>query len=399
MFGGMHIAARQAYASAGKLFKLHLDLLYQCDLDCEHCYLDDKKRKILPTDFWKGVIDQAADLGVFSIIMSGGEIFLRKDLLELVAHARGRGLFVHLKTHGGHIDATVAATLNTLGVSSVALSYYATDAAIHDAITRRPGSHAATRSALVHLAQAGLITVASCVVMQRNRAHWRDVIAECDALGVITSVDGQIQSALSGDRFPHALALDLADAIAIERHHMEGDTDCGTPDASDGSLSIERPAAWGDKKNCGAGHTSLYVSPEGDVTPCVMWPMPLANLNTTRLSEIWSTNARLSGVRALRQHDRELCGTCEVREHCEFCAGQSWVETKTPTAALQHFCHKTRAKTLARAAALNLPEPPMPAGLRLRTAAEGDTTGLRTAAEGAAALSPGKPRFVVRAAP
>lgn len=371
MFGGMHIAARKAYASAGMLFKLHLDLLYQCDLDCEHCYLDDKKRKILPTDFWKGVIDQAADLGVFSLIMSGGEIFLRKDLLDLIAHARARGLFVHLKTHGGHIDAAVATTLATLGVSSVALSYYATDPAIHDAITRRPGSHAATRQALELLANAGIITVASCVVMQRNRDHWRDVIAECEGLGVITSVDGQIQSALSGDRFPHALALDLADAIAIERHHLEGDTDCGTNDAGN---------TWGDKKNCGAGHTSLYVSPEGDVTPCVMWPMPLANLRTTPLSDIWSTNTRLHDVRAMRQRDRDLCATCEVREHCEFCAGQSWVETKTPTSALQHFCLKTRAKTLARAAALNLPEPPLPAGLR------------------ADADSP-KPRFVVRLAP
>ena len=85
MIAGLHRELRRAYAQAGMLYELHLDLLYQCDLDCEHCYLDDKSRRILPTDFWRDVIDQAADLQVASLLLSGGEIFLRKDLVDLIA--------------------------------------------------------------------------------------------------------------------------------------------------------------------------------------------------------------------------------------------------------------------------------------------------------------------------
>ena len=385
MLGPVAKEMRRAYQAQGMLFKLHLDLLYQCDLDCEHCYLDDKKRRILPTAFWLDVLDQAAGLGVFSLLMSGGEIFLRKDLFELIAHARKRGIFVHLKSHGGFIDAAVAARLAELGVSSVSLSYYATDPAIHDAITRRPGSHAKTRAALGHLASAGILTLASCAVMQKNRDAWQAVIAECEALGVMVSIDGQMQSALSGDPFPKALALELDDAVQLEREMLaRHGEDC----------AIAGPAAladdWGSHKNCAAGHSSFYVSPEGDVTPCVMWPMPLGNLAAgDRLADLWSGGAavspsaagKLDGIRATRSRDRSLCMTCEVREDCEFCAGQAWIANGDANQIVISFCTKTRAKTLAKAAALGLPEPPLPAGLRDLSPA------------------PPRPRFQIRVAP
>jgi radical SAM protein with 4Fe4S-binding SPASM domain len=365
MFDGLHRKARAAWLSAGMLFELHLDLLYQCDLDCVHCYLDDKARRILPTDFWRDVLDQAAELGVFSVLMSGGEIFLRKDLLALIAHARARGLFVHLKSHGGLIDADVAAELARLGVSTVSLSYYANDAAVHDTITRRPGSHAKTRAALEHLARAGLITVAAIPVIAQNRHLWRETVAEVEALGAYAGLNGVMMAAHSGDPFPRDLNIDV-EALA----ELEGFTSSRIVRlAESGAPALDADAAGGDaewdsQKNCGAGHSMLYVSPEGDVTPCVSWPMPMANLaRGDRLRDIWERNTSLARVRAYRHADRAVCRACPVREDCDFCAGQSWVETKDPMAAITNACHKTRAKTLARARAAGLPEPPMPAGL------------------------------------
>ena len=382
MHGGLATQARRAYEAAGMLFTLHLDLLYQCDLDCEHCYLDDKRREVLPTAFWIDVLDQAAALGVFSVILSGGEVFLRKDLLELIAHARRRGLFVHLKSHGGHIDRTVARRLAAVGPSTVMLSYYASDAAIHDAITRRPGSHARARAALAHLVESGITTIASCLVMHRNRDAWPALVAECRTLGVQVVVDRTVQGALSGDPFPLDLALGLADAVAVERQLLEHATD-------DCAIAAPMPHAdWGDRKSCTAGHSSLYVSPEGDVMPCVMWPLPLGNLaRGDRLADLWRGGpgaGQLDRIRAQRRRDRAVCATCEVREDCDFCAGQAFVQSGDPGAAITSFCLKTRAKTLARAARLGLPEPPLPAGLVEHPDGPG---------------GPKPPRFVVRAAP
>ena len=356
MLAGLNQAVRSAYHAAGMLYELQLDLLYQCDLDCEHCYLDDKSKRILPTSFWLDVIDQAADLQVFTLLLSGGEVFLRKDLLAVIGHARARGLFVHLKSHGGGIDAPTARRLAELGVSSVWLSYYATEPSVHDAITRRPGSHAATRAAIDHLRAAGVTVLVACAVMQRNRDHWRDVVRECEALGVSVSLDGEIRAAHSGATFPRDTALTEPDLVDLERFKLARlGGDCAVPSASND---------WGAQKNCAAGTLALYVSPEGDVTPCVTWPEPLGSLAAgDRLAELWARSARLSAVKAHTKAERELCTTCPVREDCDFCMGQSFVETGDPHRAIATLCLSTRARTLAKAAALGLPEPPMPAGL------------------------------------
>lgn len=362
MFDGMHRDVRRAYTRAGMLYELHCDLLYQCDLDCVHCYLDDKAKKILPTAFWTDVLDQAAEMGVFSVLFSGGEIFLRKDLLTIIAHARSLGMLVHLKSHGGFIAADVARQLKELNVTTVSLSYYAPDPDIHDAITRRPGSQAKTRAALGHLASAGVLAVAAIPVIEANRHIWRETVADVESLGASAGLNGVMMSALSGDTFPRDLNVDL-DAL-IELASFTSPRTVAI--AENGSAGLENDAndAWDRAKNCGAGHTALYVGPEGDVTPCISWPMPMANLaRGDRLADIWRSNEKLKRVQSYRHADRTVCRECAVREDCDFCAGQSFVETGDPMAAITNACVKTRAKTLANARAAGLPEPPLPAGL------------------------------------
>lgn len=370
MLAGLHTELRRAYAANGRLFELHADLLHQCDLDCRHCYLDDKARKLPTTDFWRDVIDQASALGVVSLTMSGGEIFLRKDVLELIAHARARKLFVHLKTHGGHIDAQLAHRLAELSVSSVSLSYYASDPHVHDHITRRVGSHARTRAALEHLVRAGVQTIASCSVMESNRHEWRKVVQDCEALGVLPRLDGQLHVAHSGDPFPKRLGLPMHALVELEAYALEQRGGSWAPPSA-------QHVRYAEQKNCAAGHLALYVSPEGDVTPCVTWPMPLGNLaRGDTLAGIWASSPALEAIRASRRGDRILCRQCEVRSDCDFCAGQAWMETGDPLAAIQNKCRMTRAKTLARAAALGLPEPPLPIGLRADQALEQSARGV-----------------------
>lgn len=357
MLAGFVHEVRRAYHDAGMLFELQLDLLYQCDLDCQHCYLDDKARRILPVSFWRGVVDQAADMQVFTLLLSGGEAFLRKDVLEIVAHARARGLFVHLKTHGGHITPAVAGRLAELGVSSVWVSYYAAEAAIHDAITRRPGSHAATLAAIHALKDAGVTVLVACSVMQTNRDHWRGVVAQCAELGVPLSLDGEIRVAHSGDRFARELALTEADLVALEDAKLDHQGGaCTVPSVSN---------SWGQEKNCAAGTLALYISPEGDVTPCVTWPEALGNLAAgDTLRDIWSGSRRLRQIQARRKIDRTICATCAVRDQCDFCMGQAYVDSGDESSPVEAVCLTTRAKSLARARRLGLPDPPLPAGLQ-----------------------------------
>src|SRR4051794_41918152 len=98
------------------------NLTYRCNLACEHCYLDAGTRLVgtenfadrseLGTEECFGVIDEIAAFAPECLtILTGGEPLLRRDILEIVARAAERELWVVVGTNGVRITENVARRL------------------------------------------------------------------------------------------------------------------------------------------------------------------------------------------------------------------------------------------------------------------------------------------------
>jgi pyrroloquinoline quinone biosynthesis protein E len=88
----------------------------------------------LSTEDWKRVFTQARDLGVLQLGLSGGEPMVRKDLEELVAHARGEGLYTTLVTSALGLTRQRAKRLKDAGIDHVQISFQDTDPVSADRI-------------------------------------------------------------------------------------------------------------------------------------------------------------------------------------------------------------------------------------------------------------------------
>ena len=79
------------------------ELTHRCPLGCSYCSNPlelERTAAELPTEIWLDVLDQAADLGVLQLHLSGGEPTARRDLEPIVAKAAQRGLYSNLITSG-----------------------------------------------------------------------------------------------------------------------------------------------------------------------------------------------------------------------------------------------------------------------------------------------------------
>src|SRR5262245_9451065 len=75
-----------------RFFSVTWAINHPCNLRCVHCYdVTLEPRSDLKTRDALAVIDRLATAGVRFIAFSGGEPFLRKDVFQLMAHARERG--------------------------------------------------------------------------------------------------------------------------------------------------------------------------------------------------------------------------------------------------------------------------------------------------------------------
>lgn len=299
---------------------IHFDLTYRCNERCVHCYLDHDDHGEMTTAEVKGVLDQLAEAGTFFLTFSGGEIFLRKDLFELVAYARALQFDVKLKTNGVLVREKEAARIRELGVRQLQISVYSHRPEVHDAITKVPGSLARTLAAIRLLTAQGVQVMMANVLMRQNAADYPGVRALAKELGVDCTIDPTITPMMNGDTSVIELRLPAPQLLRVFRDKSLVGDDFMTPP----SEPIDEETL--DGRPCSAGHTFCYISPYGDVYPCVQFPLPSGNVRRQRFDEIWGTSPQLEEVRSIRVRDMPTCSSCGHVSTCTRCPGLAYME-------------------------------------------------------------------------
>jgi radical SAM protein with 4Fe4S-binding SPASM domain len=318
---------------------VQLDITYRCNERCVHCYLDHHDHGEMTTAEILRLIDEMADAGVLTLTLSGGEIFLRKDFFEIVEHARRLTFCVKLKTNALLIGEREAARLRDLAVQEIQVSIYSHRPEVHDAITLVPGSLNRSLTAIRFLKAQDLKVVMANVLMRQNMADYTAVQELAEEIGVEFTLDPTITPMMDGDRSILSLGADADTLRDVFRDSaVVGDVDefCAMP-SDTGEVNL-------DSRPCSAGHTTCYVSPYGDVFPCVQFPLPTGNVRRERFVDIWRHSSQMNEVRSIRLKDLSTCSSCSHAGACTRCPGLAYMEGNMRGPSSQD-CQKSFART------------------------------------------------------
>jgi len=340
---------------------VQLDLTYRCNERCVHCYLDHDDHGEMTTAEIKDLLDQMAGAGVFFLNLSGGEILMRRDFFEIFEYARRLMFSVKLKTNAVMIHAREADRISDLAPDSVQISVYSHRPEVHDAITKLPGSLKKSIAGARLLVERGVKVIFANVLMRDNFRDYAGVQALAAEVGAQFTIDPTITPMMDGDRSILNLNIERAELEQVFRDSSllgtSAEEFCAPPT---GPLAEEDAM---DTLPCSAGHTACYVSPYGDVYPCVQFPLPTGNVRTTRFIDIWQHSPQMNEVRSITMSDLPVCSTCSHGGSCSRCPGLAYMEGNMRGASSQD-CEKSYARTgvvtagmLARSMA---PIPPAP---------------------------------------
>jgi AdoMet-dependent heme synthase len=318
---------------------VQLDLTYRCNERCIHCYLDHDDHGEMTTAEIKDLLDQMADAGVFYLTVSGGEILMRRDFFEILEYARKRTFCIKLKTNGILIREKEAERIKALGVESVQISIYSHVAEVHDSITKMPGSLKQSIEAIRRLRAHGIHVVMANVLMVQNMTDYPSVQALAVALGAQFIMDPTITPMMDGDRSILNLNVDEAALREVFRNGaVVGNVEefCAPPQGPDEDALDMLP--------CSAGHTACYVSPYGDIYPCVQFPLPSGNVRRMKFVDIWRNSPQLQEVRSITLRDMPSCAKCTHGATCTRCPGLAYMEGNMRGPSSQD-CEKSFART------------------------------------------------------
>jgi pyrroloquinoline quinone biosynthesis protein E len=295
------------------------ELTYRCPLSCPYCSNPvemAKKETELDTDVWKGVFDQAAELGVLQLHLSGGEPASRRDLVELVAAARSAGLYTNLITSAIGLTQRRLAELDEVGLDHVQLSLQGTDAQMADRIGGYKGGFARKMQAAAWIVEAGFPLTLNAVVHRQNLHQLPDAIEMAVAMKARRMEVAIVQF--------HGWAMLNREAMMPTRRQAE-EASRIVQDARErlkGTLVIDYvPADYHSDypKRCmgGWGTTGLNITPDGLVLPChaaqTIPSLEFDNVRDRPLADIWYKGAAFNAYRG-EDWMQEPCKSCDRRK-------------------------------------------------------------------------------------
>lgn len=332
----------------GVPLSVQLDVTYRCNERCIHCYLDHDDHGEMTTAEIYNLLDQLAEAGVFFLTLSGGEVFMRMDFFDIVEYARSLMFCVKIKTNAFMIGEKEARRLCELMVQDVQVSIYSHRAEVHDAITLLPGSLKRTVAGIRKLRSHGVKVIIANVLMMQNLSDHSGVIELAEELGAEYTIDPTITPTMDGDRNILRLGLGVPQLQDVFRNSdLVGDVEefCAPPSAVNDDVLRELP--------CSAGHTACYVSPYGDLYPCVQFPLPSGNVRRQKFIDIWLHSEQLNEVRTITAGDLPVCSGCGHVGTCSRCPGLAYLEGNMRGPSTQD-CEKSFARTGIESANMQL---------------------------------------------
>ncbi|MCJ2512598.1 MAG: radical SAM protein, partial [Candidatus Thermoplasmatota archaeon] len=106
----------QTNSSGGHLLIASWNVTNKCNLFCEHCYREAGKesKHELTTREGFSLLDEIAKAGFKLMVFSGGEPFMREDIMDILWYAKRCGFEVIIYSNGSLIDERIAEELSRL---------------------------------------------------------------------------------------------------------------------------------------------------------------------------------------------------------------------------------------------------------------------------------------------
>jgi radical SAM protein with 4Fe4S-binding SPASM domain len=333
-----HSVWQRLHASAkNKGFPLRViwELTYRCNFKCRHCYLPQSYRKKgeLKTKEIFSILDQLKDIGCFYLGFTGGEPFMRKDILDILWYAKRCGLQIIIYTNGSLIDENIAKEIARLQPNKVDITIPAMTKDTFERITKMAGSHEKVFKAIEFLKKGAVNLGFKTCLLKGNENQIKDIRDFSSSLGALHRLDDMLSPRLNGSKEPFRYRGEWEQSSVNKRRLpfavKKEDESCYSRGVS------SQGNGWSLFK-CGAGLSQAAITPLGELKMCLMIDYPKYRILDTafenqkfNLRNAWEKLKRLAV--SIRPDEKYQCNECSLETYCKWCPAKAWLYKKNFT--------------------------------------------------------------------
>ena len=325
------------YVDKNQLFAAQFELTYNCNERCKHCYCVQSDREELTNEEIKKILDDLYDMGVFEVTFTGGDLFTRKNVFDILDYAYKKNFLINIFTNGIALTDSNIIQLKSLHIKSIHFSIYSANPDKHDAFTQVRGSFNKTTEVIKKCVLLGIpVNIKTCI-LNYNENEIDKIMALAKDLGTTIQLSLAVNAKNDGDKSPTQFRLSNVDRYVkiMKTVNKNMVIHCSN------DFNLVRDY---DGEICGAGKRSISINPYGDVYPCNALLIKCGNLRKSNIKDIWENSEELKRVRNLRMTQVKGCENCSDKEYCNFCPGSALTETGDPLQKYEEVCNIMEAK-------------------------------------------------------
>jgi len=347
---------------------LDISLTGKCNLHCDYCFYANEMnvRPDLSTKEWFEFFNELGGLAVRELILSGGELFVRRDLWEIIDHIIDNRMRYSILSNGTLITEETIENFN-IGkrrkrLNSIQVSIDGSCPEIHDK-SRGAGSFDKAIRGLRLLKEGGFPVTSRVTINRYNVDDLENVtklllediglnsFGTNDAIPMGSGCDNRSSIVLLPDQKVKAMKVlrELEIKYKGRIHASAG------PQAKWKSYGeMEHAKATGEKSKrwkmgyltaCGCMFNKLSVHHDGIISPCNMLPgLEMGRINKDSIKSIWQNHKILTDLkerRSIPMSDLEECKGCDWTEFCNgSCPGLPYTTRGDFNLPNMHDCYR-----------------------------------------------------------
>ena len=324
-----------------------------CNMDCKMCYVRLSRERqeamgpLADAQRWLALGRQAREAGMLYLLLTGGEPFLHPQFRAIMEGLHQMGFLISLNTNATLIDEETVQWLKACPPVRVNVSLYGASDATYHRLCGNSRGFAEVKRAIALLLEAGISVKLNCSLTPHNAADLPEIADFARQRGLALQVATYMfpplrkDGALVGknDRFtPREAAwyMAYADLLTLGKERfLAQEGKCPIPE-----LPEEHCLDLGDGVRCRAGRCSFWVSWQGDLMPCGMFPTEGApNVFSSPFVSAWEkVKENTAAIRLPAE-----CALSNAKSACRACAAMVLTESGCFHKVPQYRCEMMQA--------------------------------------------------------
>jgi radical SAM protein with 4Fe4S-binding SPASM domain len=350
-YGAFSADLHQRQAGQRMPMQVSIEVTRRCPLECQHCYNNlpmgdhDARSREMSTEEHFRMLDELVEMGCFWLLYTGGEIFARKDFLEIYTYAKKKGFLITLFTNGTLVNEKIADYLVEWPPFAIEITLYGRTKEIYEELTQIPGSYEKCLRGIKLLRERGLPlklkTVATSI--NKHEVFAMKQFAE-EELGVEFKFDGQINPRIDCSQSPLAVRLTPEEVVALDMHSPKAAMEyrnLARHDLESPPAPVPDAAVYA----CGGGMNSFAINAYGEMGICVISQQETFDIRSSGLQPAWEHSLR--ELRGRKRTRITKCAECRIKALCGMCPANGEMENGDRESPVSFLCHVAHLRAAA----------------------------------------------------